>query len=43
MGNKTILKLEHVSKAYPGVQALDDVSVEFEAGEVHALMGERCV
>ena len=41
LGNKTILKLEHVSKAYPGVQALDDVSVESEAGEVHALMGEN--
>ena len=39
--SNTILKLEHISKAYPGVQALDDVSVSFEAGEVHALMGEN--
>ena len=36
-----MLKLEHISKTYPGVTALDDVSLEFERGEVHALLGEN--
>ena len=36
-----MLKLEHISKTYPGVVALDDVSLEFEQGEVHALLGEN--
>lgn len=36
-----ILELEKVSKVYPGVVALDEVSLGFKAGEVHALMGEN--
>ena len=36
-----ILKLDHISKYYPGVVALDDVSLSFEQGEVHAIMGEN--
>lgn len=36
-----ILELENISKIYPGVVALDQVSLQFEAGEVHALMGEN--
>lgn len=36
-----MLELRHISKAFPGVRALDDVSLEFKAGEVHALMGEN--
>lgn len=36
-----ILELEKISKIYPGVVALDEVSLQFEAGEVHALMGEN--
>ena len=36
-----MLKLEHISKTYPGVMALDDVSLEFEQGEVHVLLGEN--
>ena len=35
-----ILKLEHVTKKYPGVVALDDVSIGFREGEVHAIAGE---
>src|ERR1700741_3466547 len=35
------LSAEHISKTFPGVKALDDVSVEFEKGSVHALMGEN--
>ena len=36
-----ILELEHVSKVYPGVVALDNVSMSFEAGEIHSIMGEN--
>ncbi len=40
MGN-TILRFDHIIKRFPGVLALDDVSMEFERGEVHALCGEN--
>ena len=36
-----MLKVNNISKAFPGVKALDDVSVEFENGEIHALLGEN--
>jgi ABC-type sugar transport system ATPase subunit len=36
-----VLSLEHVSKSFPGVQALDDVGFDVRAGEVHALLGEN--
>jgi ABC-type sugar transport system ATPase subunit len=35
------LTVENISKFFPGVRSLDDVSVEFEKGNVHALMGEK--
>jgi ABC-type sugar transport system ATPase subunit len=35
------LTVEHITKFFPGVRALDDVSVQFEKGSVHALMGEN--
>ena len=37
----TLLSAASVSKAYSGVPALIDASLELEAGEVHALMGEN--
>lgn len=37
----TILKIEHISKFYPGVTALNDVSFEIKKGEVRALVGEN--
>lgn len=36
-----ILRAEHISKAFVGVQALDDVSVEIRSGEIHCLAGEN--
>jgi ribose transport system ATP-binding protein len=35
------LKFEHISKSFPGVQALNDVSFEVGRGEIHALVGEN--
>ena len=35
------IRLSNVSKYYSGVRALEDVSVEFYEGEVHAILGEN--
>ncbi|WP_322805681.1 sugar ABC transporter ATP-binding protein [Thermanaerothrix sp.] len=35
------LRLEHVSKAFPGVQAVNDVSLDVYGGEILALVGEN--
>ncbi len=36
-----LLEMKHMSKAFSGVKALDDVSFCLRAGSVHALMGEN--
>jgi inositol transport system ATP-binding protein len=36
-----ILRMEGISKSFPGVRALDDVHFDVRAGTVHALMGEN--
>ncbi|MCF0134641.1 MAG: sugar ABC transporter ATP-binding protein [Blautia sp.] len=36
-----ILQVKNISKVFPGVKALTDVSADFYAGEVHTLVGEN--
>ena len=36
-----ILVMEQISKSFPGVQALNDVTFEVKRGEIHALVGEN--
>lgn len=37
----TLLRVERISKAFPGVQALSDVTLEVQRGEILALVGEN--
>ena len=39
--NDVLLRMEGISKSFPGVQALDRVSLNVKPGTVHALMGEN--
>ncbi|MGE5072616.1 MAG: sugar ABC transporter ATP-binding protein [Anaerolineae bacterium] len=36
-----LLEVRNITKQFPGVLALDDVSVQFMPGEVHAVVGEN--
>jgi methyl-galactoside transport system ATP-binding protein len=36
-----LLRMEGICKSFPGVKALDNVSLTVKAGTVHALMGEN--
>lgn len=36
-----ILEMQHITKTFPGVKALDNVSLRLKPGTVHALMGEN--
>ncbi|HRA66034.1 MAG TPA: ATP-binding cassette domain-containing protein, partial [Caldilinea sp.] len=36
-----MLHIRHITKSFPGVRALSDVSVDFAPGEVHAIVGEN--
>lgn len=38
---ETFLKIENITKTFPGVKALDNVDLEIEKGEVHVLIGEN--
>jgi ribose transport system ATP-binding protein len=35
------LEMRHITKTFPGVRALEDVSLEVRPGEIHALVGEN--
>ncbi|MBQ0000041.1 MAG: ATP-binding cassette domain-containing protein [Clostridiales bacterium] len=36
-----ILEMKHITKAFSGVKALDDVNLQVKKGEIHALCGEN--
>lgn len=38
---QTILRMEGITKTFPGVKALDDVRLDVGMGEIHALAGEN--
>jgi ribose transport system ATP-binding protein len=35
------IRTEHITKDYPGTRALDDITVNFDSGRVHALVGKN--
>src|SRR5215472_2856504 len=37
----SLISISHVTKRFPGVTALDDVSFDIETGELHAIVGEN--
>lgn len=41
MAEKFALEMENIVKVFPGVKALDEVSLRVKPGTVHALMGEN--
>ena len=36
-----ILNMNHITKTFPGVKALDEVSLTVRRGEIHAICGEN--
>jgi ribose transport system ATP-binding protein len=36
-----MLNLKNVSKTFPGVKALENVTIDFRSGEIHSLLGEN--
>ena len=40
MGN-LLLSMQNITKVFPGVKALDQVNIEVEDGEIHAICGEN--
>ncbi|MCL4425533.1 MAG: sugar ABC transporter ATP-binding protein [Actinobacteria bacterium] len=36
-----VLEMNHITKEFPGVRALNDVTIKVKPGEIHALIGEN--
>ena len=41
MANEYILEMKNITKIFPGVKALDDVTLKVRPATVHSLMGEN--
>ena len=37
----SVLEARNITKVFPGTVALDDVSVSFDSGKVHAIVGKN--
>ena len=38
---KMVLEMQHITKTFPGVKALDDVSLQAYEGEILSIVGEN--
>ena len=41
MEENILLRMEEISKSFPGTQALKNVTFDVKPGEIHALVGEN--
>ena len=41
MSNKVVISLSHVVKSFKNAKVLDDISLTFEAGKIHGLIGRN--
>ena len=41
MPKQNLIEIRNISKSFPGVKALDDVSLDIGSGEVHVIIGEN--
>ncbi len=41
MGTSSILEMKNITKTFPGVKALDEVTFDVAKGEIHCLVGEN--
>ena len=41
METEELIRIEHVSKSFPGVQALKDINISIKKGTIHGLVGEN--
>lgn len=41
IGDQPLVELKHISKSFPGVKVLEDISISFYQGSVHVLLGEN--
>jgi len=39
--DESILSFNNITMLFPGVRALDNVSMQFRKGEIHAIVGEN--
>src|SRR6267378_773201 len=39
--SEVLLEMKGITKEFPGVRALEDVTIQFRKGEIHALVGEN--
>ncbi len=36
-----LFEVKHISKSFPGVKVLNDINIRFDAGKIHAIVGEN--